>query len=76
MPAEPARKERLMPDLKPAAALAAAASKPYTNDGAEYQAARIALLAEEIERRRHIECIAARRRGAQPVARGTRRPAA
>ncbi|MDQ6627364.1 MAG: DUF899 domain-containing protein [Pseudomonadota bacterium] len=51
-----------MPDLKSAAELAAAASKPYRNDSAEYRAARTALLAEEIELRRHIERVAAQRR--------------
>ena len=48
--------------LKPAAELAAAASKPYPNDSAEYRKARAALLAEEIELRRHIERVAAQRR--------------
>lgn len=48
--------------LKPAAELAAAASKPYPNDSAEYRAARTALLAEEVELRRHIERVAAQRR--------------
>lgn len=33
-------------DLKPAAELAAEASKPYPNDSAEYRRARTALLAE------------------------------
>lgn len=41
--------------LKPAAELAAAASRRYPNDSAEYRAARTALLAEGIELRRHIE---------------------
>ncbi len=48
--------------LKPAAELAEAASRPYPNDSAEYRAARKALLAEEIELRRHIERVAAQRR--------------
>jgi hypothetical protein len=48
-------------DLKPAAELAAEASKPYPNDSAEYRRARTALLAEEIELRRRIERVAARR---------------
>ncbi|MYN08867.1 DUF899 family protein [Pseudoduganella aquatica] len=51
-----------MDQLKPAAELASAASKPYPNDSAEYRAARTALLAEEIELRRHIERVAAQRR--------------
>lgn len=49
-------------ELKPAAELAAAASKPWPNEPAGYRAAREALLAEEIELRRHIEQVAARRR--------------
>ncbi len=52
--------------LKPAAELAAAASTPYPNDSAEYRAARTALLAEEIELRRHIERVAAQRRALPP----------
>jgi predicted dithiol-disulfide oxidoreductase (DUF899 family) len=55
-----------MPELKPAAELAAAASKPYPNDSAEYRKARAALLAEEIELRRHIERVAAQRRALPP----------
>eukprot|EP01034_Spumella_vulgaris_P040233 gene40233-49755_t len=51
-----------MDQLKPAAELAAAASKPYPNDSAEYRAARTALLTEEIELRRHIERVAGLRR--------------
>jgi predicted dithiol-disulfide oxidoreductase (DUF899 family) len=50
----------------PAAELAAAASKPYPNDSAEYRRARTALLAEEIDLRRHIECVAAQRRALPP----------
>jgi predicted dithiol-disulfide oxidoreductase (DUF899 family) len=55
-----------MPELTPAAELAAAASKPYPNDSAEYRKARTALLAEEIELRRHIERVAAQRRALPP----------
>jgi predicted dithiol-disulfide oxidoreductase (DUF899 family) len=56
-----------MPDaLKPAAELAAAASRPYPNDSAEYRKARTALLAEEIELRRHIERVAEQRRALPP----------
>ena len=51
-----------MADLEPADALAARASKPYPNDSADYRAARTALLAEEIELRRHIQRVAAQRR--------------
>ncbi|MBA3549991.1 MAG: DUF899 family protein [Nannocystis sp.] len=51
---------------KPAAELAAAASKPYPNDSAEYREARTALLAEEIELRRHIERVAEMRRKLPP----------
>ncbi|RZI84256.1 MAG: DUF899 domain-containing protein [Rubrivivax sp.] len=51
-----------MSTLKPAAELAASASKPYPKDSAEYRATRTRLLAEEIELRRHIERVAAQRR--------------
>ena len=51
-----------MSALKPAAELAAAASKPYPGDSADYRRARTALLTEEIELRRHIERVAAQRR--------------
>ena len=55
-----------MSQLRPAVELAAAASKPYPNDSADYRAARTALLAEEIELRRHIERVAAQRRALPP----------
>ncbi len=59
-----------MTTQKPAAEMAAAASKPYPNDSAEYRVARTRLLAEEIELRRQIERVAAMRRelplGGQP----------
>jgi predicted dithiol-disulfide oxidoreductase (DUF899 family) len=49
--------------LKPASELAAAAqAKPYPNDSADYRRARVALLEEEIELRRHIERVAEQRR--------------
>jgi predicted dithiol-disulfide oxidoreductase (DUF899 family) len=48
--------------LTPAATLAAAASRPYPNEPSGYRAAREALLAEEIELRRHLEHVAAQRR--------------
>jgi predicted dithiol-disulfide oxidoreductase (DUF899 family) len=53
-------------DLKPAAELAAAARKPYPGDSEAYAGARTALLAEEIELRRHIERVAAQRRALPP----------
>jgi predicted dithiol-disulfide oxidoreductase (DUF899 family) len=51
-----------MPELKSATELAAAASKPYPGDSAEYRKARTALIAEEVELRRHIERVAEQRR--------------
>ena len=54
------------PTLRPAAELAAGASRPYPNDSAEYRAAREALLTEEIELRRHIARVAAQRRQLPP----------
>lgn len=48
--------------LASATDLARKASKPYPNDSAAYREARTALLAEEIELRRHIERVAAQRR--------------
>ena len=50
------------PVLKPAAEVARAAPTRIPNESAEYRAARTALLAEEIELRRHIERVAAQRR--------------
>lgn len=55
-----------MTQLKSATDLAAAAAKPYPNDSAEYREARVALLAEEVELRRHIERVAAQRRALPP----------
>lgn len=55
-----------METAKSARALAEAASKPYPNDSAAYREARTALLAEEIELRRHIERVAAMRRELPP----------
>ena len=55
-----------MTQLKSATDLAATARKPYPNDSAEYRKARVALLAEEIELRRHIERVAAQRRALPP----------
>jgi predicted dithiol-disulfide oxidoreductase (DUF899 family) len=52
-----------MPDtLKPAAELVRATSKPFPNEPAGYRQAREALLAEEIQLRRHLERVAAQRR--------------
>src|SRR5271168_4768365 len=48
--------------LKPAAELARANPVRIPNESARYRAARTALLAEEIELRRHIERVAAQRR--------------
>lgn len=49
-----------------AIALAERTSKPNPNDSAVYHIARTALLAEEIELRRHIEQVAAQRRALPP----------
>ena len=55
-----------MATLQPAAELAAGARQPYPGESAEYGRARTALLAEEIELRRHIERVAAMRRALPP----------
>src|SRR5882757_9199099 len=52
--------------LKPAAELARASNFRFPNESAEYRRAREALLAEEIELRRHIERVAEQRRGLPP----------
>lgn len=52
--------------LAPAAELAARAKSRWPGESAEYRAARTALLAEEIELRRHIERVAERRRALPP----------
>jgi predicted dithiol-disulfide oxidoreductase (DUF899 family) len=52
--------------LKPAAELARASGFRFPNESAEYRRAREALLAEEIELRRHIERVAAQRRALPP----------
>jgi predicted dithiol-disulfide oxidoreductase (DUF899 family) len=52
--------------LTPAAELAFKASRPYPGDSPEYRNARTALLAEEIELRRHIERVAELRRALPP----------
>ena len=51
-----------MTQLRSATDLAAEAGKPYPNDSADYRKVRTALLAEEVELRRHIERVAAQRR--------------
>src|SRR6267154_6249657 len=52
--------------LKPATELAKAGGFRYPNESAEYRRAREALLAEEIELRRHIERVAEQRRRLPP----------
>src|SRR6266849_8843891 len=52
--------------LKPAAELARASGVRFPNESAEYRRARQALLAEEIELRRHIEHVAEQRRALPP----------
>src|SRR5271155_25050 len=52
--------------LKSAAELARVDPVRIPNESAEYRAARTALLAEEIELRRHIERVAAQRRALPP----------
>lgn len=54
------------PALKPAAEMAAAGSKPFPGESADYRAARERLLAEEIELRRHIARVAEMRRALPP----------
>ena len=55
-----------MTGLKPAADLARASPIRFPNESAEYRAARTALLAEEIELRRHLERVAEQRRALPP----------
>jgi len=52
--------------LTPAAELAARGPVRFPNENADYRAARTALLAEELELRRHIERVAAQRRRLPP----------
>ena len=54
------------PALKPARELAALTTRRFPNEPAGYREARIALLAEEIELRRHIERVAGQRRALPP----------
>jgi predicted dithiol-disulfide oxidoreductase (DUF899 family) len=58
--------------LKPAAELARTDKTRHPNEGAEYRRAREALLAEEIELRRHIERVAEMRRALPPGGEVTR----
>src|SRR5262245_27650623 len=53
-------------NLVPAAELASRSPVRYPNESAEYRAARTALLAEEIELRRHLARVAAQRRALPP----------
>ncbi|WP_420142544.1 DUF899 family protein [Sphingomonas sp.] len=53
-------------NLEPAPVLAQRGAMRFPNESAEYRAARTALLAEEIELRRHIERVAAQRRALPP----------
>jgi predicted dithiol-disulfide oxidoreductase (DUF899 family) len=55
--------------LTPATELAQHNPVRFPNESAEYRAARAALLAEEIELRRHLERVAAQRRALPPGAR-------
>ena len=52
--------------LKPAVDLAQQNQGRFPNESSEYRRARNALLAEEIELRRHIERVAAQRRALPP----------
>ena len=52
--------------LVPAAELAKRNGRHYPNESVEYRRARDALLAEEIELRRHIERVAEQRRALPP----------
>jgi predicted dithiol-disulfide oxidoreductase (DUF899 family) len=52
--------------LRPAAELAKKSAKRFPNESPEYRRAREALLAEEIELRRHIERVAEQRRALPP----------
>ena len=54
------------PNLKPAIELARINGVRFPNESTEYRQARDALLAEEIELRRHIERVAEQRRAPPP----------
>jgi len=54
------------PTLTPAAELAARSPVRFPNESPEYRAARTALLAEELELRRHLERVAQQRRDLPP----------
>ena len=53
-------------NLTPAIDLARRTPTRYPNESADYRAARTALLAEELELRRHLERVAAMRRALPP----------
>ena len=57
--------------LVPAAELAKRNGRHYPNESVEYRRARDALLAEEIELRRHIERVAEQRRALPPGGRSS-----
>jgi predicted dithiol-disulfide oxidoreductase (DUF899 family) len=61
-----AMKPAVSSHLKPAVELARASGVRFPNESAEYRRAREALLAEEIELRRHIERVAVQRRALPP----------
>ncbi len=61
-------------NLVPADELAANCKVRFPNESAAYRRARTALLAEEIELRRHIERVAEQRRGAAAGRRGQELP--
>lgn len=60
------REPTMTAQLEPAEELAARCQVRYPNESNEYRRARQALLAEEIELRRHIERVAAQRRSLPP----------
>ncbi len=61
-----AKSDEPTPSLTPAAELARRGPVRFPGESAAYRAARTALLAEEIELRRHIERVAAQRRALPP----------
>jgi predicted dithiol-disulfide oxidoreductase (DUF899 family) len=60
------RRSKKMSNLKPATEMAAASSKFFPHESMEYRQARTALLAEEIELRRHVSRVAEQRRALPP----------
>lgn len=61
-----AQPQNVKPSLVPAKELAAKSTSNFPNESSEYRRARQALLAEEIELRRHIERVAEMRRALPP----------